>query len=552
MRFYALYVMGFALLLASCSPSQLNSRISGGVGTAALPDASMSSPQAFELTLFGVVNQNCVSCHGNNPSGPPQFADSDPSIAHLNMIASSGRVNFENPEQSLIVEQVRNNHKGVCDNPNWGSCEQGVSDLIAAIREWKRLSNDLVGQDLKIRVESAALALNQSVAERAYIPTMRYLAEAESGTRSANSTTGAPAANTADPSDDMTLRASGGQVVTLGAANANVQFPNLPTGQNMYAYVRARARQVVGTPATAQIANLVNGAGIQTAAFEIPQNDYKWVALSANNNPNNPRVISFTTPGSVTVQRGAQNIEIDMFALSTSPFFTGPESFLADNLNFDISQIVGAPATLKLQAKVLSDGKTYSFSQPRLVSTKRVRIKNMKILINDKYIPQSSAYTAIDTVVEANSTESISSAASTTIGVEISEAADRFKLGFEVLREARSDETASNPGGSGGSGGDLAAEAEARFLAAKNILQARCMTCHGRVDPPPPNPPFNTSFTEQDFVSRGLVTENNPGASELIQAIRAINGRSQMPPPPAAPLSNSDIQIIENWIQRMP
>jgi len=98
------------------------------------------------------------------------------------------------------------------------------------------------------------------------------------------------------------------------------------------------------------------------------------------------------------------------------------------------------------------------------------------------------------------------------------------------------------------------------------LLQARCVRCHdspGRTDPASKaigmahqNDPLgvlvvggNPSFN----VDRDTFLTSLGGTSILMDVVR---GRSKdfpiMPPPPAAPLSDEEIQILQNWANENP
>jgi mono/diheme cytochrome c family protein len=96
--------------------------------------------------------------------------------------------------------------------------------------------------------------------------------------------------------------------------------------------------------------------------------------------------------------------------------------------------------------------------------------------------------------------------------------------------------------GSGGSTGS------ALFLAAKAVIDQHCSICHTQA-----SHMAWAGMGEQDFVSRGLVTPGSLESSVLYTKISgnrtAINGNM---PQGGAPLSSSELDILEAWIQGIP
>ena len=89
----------------STANSQFNvSQITGGNSTAT------STLDAFKITLHPVLTRNCGSCHGISTA--PLHSVNDANSA-LNVIVNNGLVNFNSPNQSLLVTKIRNGHNGI-------------------------------------------------------------------------------------------------------------------------------------------------------------------------------------------------------------------------------------------------------------------------------------------------------------------------------------------------------------------------------------------------------------------------------------------------------
>ena len=85
------------------------------------------------------------------------------------------------------------------------------------------------------------------------------------------------------------------------------------------------------------------------------------------------------------------------------------------------------------------------------------------------------------------------------------------------------------------------------FSTVAPILTKNCVGCHGAT-----NPKGGINLSTYDGVIKGgtdgaIVTAGDPLKSKLVDALRARNGAMQMPKG-AAPLAETDIKQIEDWI----
>lgn len=96
---------------------------------------NLASIEAFEQTLFPLVRQQCIQCHGNNQR--PLFAVKDPGAAHE---AALTVVNLNSIESSRIIRKSNDGHCG-------SRCSGDNSDLVAAIVAWRDAINSSGGDD---------------------------------------------------------------------------------------------------------------------------------------------------------------------------------------------------------------------------------------------------------------------------------------------------------------------------------------------------------------------------------------------------------------------
>lgn len=93
------------------------------------------------------------------------------------------------------------------------------------------------------------------------------------------------------------------------------------------------------------------------------------------------------------------------------------------------------------------------------------------------------------------------------------------------------------------------AEGSSEFLAAKDILDSKCINCHTN---------FHASWAswdEADYITNLRVVAGDPSASTLYKKIRGneyADGTTNMPEAPAADLSAAELLTIRTWIENIP
>lgn len=83
------------------------------------------------------------------------------------------------------------------------------------------------------------------------------------------------------------------------------------------------------------------------------------------------------------------------------------------------------------------------------------------------------------------------------------------------------------------------AQGTAEFVSAKQVLVAKCLSCHSNW----------SSYSESDFVTKGLVTKNSPVNSPLYTRIRGNDTPVNGDMPPGQPdIELSELSAIKTWI----
>lgn len=403
-------------------------------GNAGLPGAK-DSVTAFGLTLHPHLKEYCGVCHSK--AQPPLFASEDKKVAH-DALVETAKVDFKDIAQSRIVLRVaKENH-----NCPAGDCEKAAGAFTKGITEWLEAINDdsEVGEQLP---RTSALTLGdavESVIENKNPPGVIYL-EAEAGTlkapmvgmSSATSNRGLYVHTPAGSGNQNTAATALNQN-TLGTitfsfnveqAGSYVLFGRVgaPTANNNGFYVRAN-----------------NANTLQTWQFPQTNDDFIWDRADA--------VVAAGTPLTFNLAAGMNTLEIrqrreqarvDALVLAINSTFDPSTASMGDEkvqkLTYDISAQSGVPGAKFSIAVTEYSENAYLFRNPTIETATgvKIKVKNVKLYVNDKFLPQHATYTNIDS--EVTGPQAILSTAALVALKDKGDALDQFSFEFEVLEK---------------------------------------------------------------------------------------------------------------------
>ncbi|MBK7949438.1 MAG: LamG domain-containing protein [Deltaproteobacteria bacterium] len=113
----------------------------GGPGGGSQPGGLSVSEQvtAFQATVYPLLDQYCVDCHGGSGPGAPQIAHPDPATA-WSAVVDSQKVNFSDPSASRLVRRL-----AVDFHFCWSDCATNASEMLAQIEAWQQAIEDAGG-----------------------------------------------------------------------------------------------------------------------------------------------------------------------------------------------------------------------------------------------------------------------------------------------------------------------------------------------------------------------------------------------------------------------
>lgn len=94
---------------------------------------------AFQATVYPLLDQYCVDCHGGSGPGAPQIAHPDPATA-WSAVVDSQKVNFSDPSASRLVRRL-----AVDFHFCWSDCATNASEMLTQIEAWQQAIEDAGG-----------------------------------------------------------------------------------------------------------------------------------------------------------------------------------------------------------------------------------------------------------------------------------------------------------------------------------------------------------------------------------------------------------------------
>ena len=361
------------------SPLYFESNIYGG--------SAAISYEAFEETVYPVTRANCVSCHATQQ---PAHASPDVKVAH-DAIISNFKVNFDNIPSSRMVKKLRD------DNHNcWGDCEDNALEMETAITDWKNVIKDsgttvtppndtkiytaqskFLGEEFSNYANSLKInVVNLNIDAAMLNPPMVKLTNSVDGTY-------------------LSVPNNLNTTLPNNAPSAGTASLNFMIRQNSANY---RIWGLVNAPNTSDNGFYTNFTSTTSGVkeWEIPvTGGWEWRQL-LNNNFN-------LTIGNHTLQlrERKDGTKIKNIVITSDAAFSGltAADLSGITLTYDLSEQLKVPGiTFKIDV-IDYDLYSYKFQNPRIVtSAVNVKVKNVKLLVNNGYNPQHSTFTLIDKV----------------------------------------------------------------------------------------------------------------------------------------------------------
>jgi hypothetical protein len=402
-----------------------------GEGDGSENEDPKDSVTASGLELHPQLKEYCGECHGTNR--PPLFAQDDKKLAH-DAILESKKVDFKNVENSRIVQRVAIDKHQCKDEV----CTAAAKAFTDGINAWiAKINAEEEGPALPFTTNLKFSDATDGTLKADNPPGVIYL-EAEKGTVkapmvavAATNAIGGSYIHTPVGAINQDNAVTAATQAALGTLTFQIDVKVAGTYQ-----VFGRVGSPIATTNSFYIK--ADAGALQTWQFPQTNDDLIWDKADP--------VVAAGTPISFNLTAGAHTFEvrqrrgrarIDALILTNDPLLNpdsvSPGDEAVKKLSYDIGDISGVPGA-KLHVFVADySANAYIFRNPtvELPDGAKIKVKNMKLLINGKYLPQHATYTVVDT--EATGPEKVLSTSALVALKDKGNAEDEFSFEFEIL-----------------------------------------------------------------------------------------------------------------------
>jgi len=386
-------------------------------------DPKAVSIQAFSTTMHPITRARCINCHGSFQT--PLHAVADVTEAH-DAVIDGFKVNFNNiPSSRMVLKLSDESHN--C----WSNCAANAAEMQAAIEDWKSQVEATTGS-ISPEPAEPTLTTAESLTVMEELDPNNAMAVGDIVIEANSASLKAPMVAAAAGADSYihVPNGNGGNVANnsnaagIGYINFDV---NASDSYKVYAYVDA--------PENADNSFHIKVNNSNYAEWHIPlTTGFEWreVTTTTNGNP-----IDFFIPAGngnvLEVRQREDGTKISRVVISSDPNINLNDlgSAVESVLTYDLSAIVGAPATLTVRLSEY-DMYSYKLSNPTITSSARLRVKSLKPLINGQYNPQHATYTLIDTTTLPGTT--VLSPRALIALKDQGNAIDRLSFSFEIIQ----------------------------------------------------------------------------------------------------------------------
>lgn len=480
-------------------------------------EVKLISIAAFAKTVYPITKARCASCHG--VSQTPLHASSNIDTAY-NAIIDTYKIDFSNIPSSRMVLKLKNDRHNC-----WGDCSANALEMQNQITEWKRLieekapeatevTNNVTGKTTK-DTETVSEILNPSnLIDQGTITLM-----AESGSLRA------PMAKATSGVTTYIWAPEGTGTKTLSSSDAGLAYINFKlTNSDFY-----KIWMLVDAPDTNSDSAFVKVAGSDTKEWHInATKGFEWREVTHTTNfQDSPFYIIGGTNFGVEIRQRDDGLKISKITITNDTAFN-PAAVRAMKSTIsmplvDLSGVAGSMLDIDIEEY---DMYSYKMTNPRIRSNQEIYVKGLKVLLNGSYNPQHSTYTIINKKITP--ADGILSTYSMIVLKDKGSEYDRLSFSFDHIGKSPEPivavpvkTTSTTP-----TSNTPTSTAVTKLTSVQGfqqtlwpVLRARCMNCHGDIQPPLHSHAV-VSTAHQNVVESSLVNFTTVSSSKIATKLR--------------------------------
>lgn len=406
-------------------------------------DTSMGM-KFFQESVYPLMTLWCQNCHLSGKQ-PPLIADSTATLAYQEIMLKH-LVDFKDTQKSRIYLRLAKENHNCPPDPG---CTKASETLLAKIDEWAKVENIVSEKsplDNNPATTTAAKLLSEKIAARsdAGLPPGSLYFPAESATLKApfvlkdrTDAEGGKSITTGVGAVDQTNIGNAATDATLGTLVFNIDIKTA----GIYHVVGRVLSPNQNQGASSSFYLKFDNNPLQIWDYPATNNMFLYDKADAAPATGVPLAFDLTAgPHTLEIRQRQAGVEIDSIIVTSnltydfSIFAAAERSF--NRLEFDFAQQSGIPGAKIMLDIADYDVKSYLIKNPELIlpqGSGSLKIKNLKVLINDRFLPQHATYTSVQETVAAPG--KILSQASLIALKDKGSMEDKFSVTFESIEK---------------------------------------------------------------------------------------------------------------------
>lgn len=346
---------------------------------------AMTSLKAFTQTVYPLTRSHCVACHG--ASQTPKHASSDVNEA-FNAVINNSKVDLSNPANSRLVLKLKN------ENHNcWGNCADNSSEMEAQVLKWKSLISgttaDVTSAAITGKTSKESLTIKAELnSEDSDIVTL--MTEAASLKSPMVLAKEGEISYVTSPSGVKDLNST-----TAGSATINFSVPTSES-YRVFMYVNA--------PNDSSDSLYTKVVGFDYKDWFIGKTSgYEWREVTNTASKTKTEFyLQSDRSYSLEIRQKEPGVKVSKVLLTSDVDYTpgGTQGALQKaTISISIADISGvSDAYFDIDIEEF-DLYSYKVSNPRIRSSKDLKVKQLKILVNGSFNSQHATYLPVNKTI---------------------------------------------------------------------------------------------------------------------------------------------------------
>lgn len=482
-----------------------------GGGTGNAPADSLTSAEvkaisleAFKTTVYPITRARCITCHGSTQT--PLHASSNMETAY-NSLIDNHKIDFNNISSSRMVLKLKNERHNC-----WSDCNSNATEMENKITEWK----SIIDEKAPDATESTNSVSGKTTAETATVTEILSPENLiDQGTVTLMAESGSlrsPMVKASEGTTSYIWAPEGTGTKTLTSSDAGLAYVSFKlTNSDFY-----KVYMLVNAPDANSDSAFVKVAGSDTKEWHIKlTKGFEWREVTHTTAyQDSPFYISGGANYGVEIRQRDDGLKISKITITNDPMFDPTATkALKSTISLPISTLSGVSGAMFDIDIEEYDMYSYKLTNPRIRTSQDLYVKSLKVLVNGSYNPQHATYTVVNKKVSA--ADGVLSSYSMILLKDKGSEIDKLSFAFGHIGTSEAPATTTPTTGTNPTTPVTKISSVDGFKQTLwPVLRARCINCHGEIQPPL-HAHSNVTTAHTNVTESGLVNFTNIGSSKI-------------------------------------